>query len=127
MTGRGPLVGAHMSAAGGLERAVERGLAVGCRTIQLFTRNSNQWAGKPVSGEEAAVFRAAAAKAGFAPLVSHSAYLINLGSSNQETLLKSRHTIREELERCHALNLTYLNFHPGAAVGGTAIFAIFTR
>jgi deoxyribonuclease-4 len=67
VTGLGPLVGAHMSVAGGLERGVERGVAAGCGTIQLFTRNSNQWEAKPVAVPEAAAFRAAAAAAGGAP------------------------------------------------------------
>lgn len=117
MTGRGPLVGAHMSVAGGLEKAVERGIAAGCRTIQLFTRNSNQWAGKPVSDQEAAVFRAAAVTAGFSPLVSHSAYLINLGSSNPLIRSRSVAALRDELVRCHRLGIPFLVLHPGTHGG----------
>ncbi len=117
MTGRGPLVGAHMSVAGGLEKAVERGVAVGCRTIQLFTRNSNQWAGKPVSDAEAATVRAAAAAAGFAPLVSHSAYLINLGSSDPLIRARSAAALGDELVRCHRLGIPFLVLHPGTHGG----------
>lgn len=122
MTGRGPLVGAHMSAAGGLERAIGRGVAAGSRTIQLFTRNSNQWAGKPVSEQEAALFRAAAARAGFSPLVSHSAYLINLGSSDPLIRARSVAALRDELVRCHELGIPFLVLHPGTHGGdGEAI------
>jgi deoxyribonuclease-4 len=122
VTGRGPLVGAHMSAAGGLERAIGRGVAAGSRTIQLFTRNSNQWAGKPVSEQEAALFRAAAARAGFSPLVSHSAYLINLGSSDPLIRARSVAALRDELVRCHELGIPFLVLHPGTHGGdGEAI------
>ena len=58
--------------------------------------------------------------------MSHDSYLINLGSSNPEILQKSRKTIQEELERCHELGITYLNFHPGAAVGGSEEACIAT-
>jgi deoxyribonuclease IV len=122
VTGRGPLVGAHMSVAGGLEKAIGRGVAAGCRTIQLFTRNSNRWAGKPVSEQEAAVFRAAAARAGFSPLVSHSAYLINLGSSDPLIRARSVAALRDELVRCHELGIPFLVLHPGTHGGdGEAI------
>jgi len=111
-----------MSAAGGLERAIGRGVAAGSRTIQLFTRNSNQWAGKPVSEQEAALFRAAAARAGFSPLVSHSAYLINLGSSDPLIRARSVAALRDELVRCHELGIPFLVLHPGTHGGdGEAI------
>jgi deoxyribonuclease IV len=115
--GPGPLVGAHMSVAGGLEKAIGRGVTAGCRTIQLFTRNSNQWAGKSVSDEEAGVFRAAAAAAGFSPLVSHSAYLINLGSSDPLVRTRSVAALRDELVRCRRLAIPFLVLHPGTHGG----------
>ncbi len=117
MTGRGPLVGAHMSVASGLEKAVERGVAAGCRTIQLFTRNSNQWDGKPISAVEKVAFRAAVVSAGFAPLVSHSAYLINLGSSDPLIRSRSVGALRDELVRCHQLGIPLLVLHPGTHGG----------
>ena len=115
--GRGPLVGAHMSAAGGLVRAVERAAAAGCRTLQVFTKNSNQWDGKPVVAGEAAAFRKAAADAGLAPLVAHSAYLINLASPDPVVRTRSVGALVDEIERCDANGIPYLVLHPGSHGG----------
>ena len=116
-TGAGPLVGAHMSAAGGLVRAVERAVAAGCRTLQVFTKNSNQWAGKPVDAVEAAAFRSAAKEAGLAPLVSHSAYLINLASPAPVVRARSAEALVDEIERCDANGIPVLVLHPGSHGG----------
>ena len=51
--------------------------------------------------------------------MSHSSYLINLGSPNKDALQKSRHAFKEELKRCQVLGLSFLNFHPGAALDGS--------
>jgi len=115
--GAGPLVGAHMSAAGGLVRAVERAVGAGCRTLQVFTKNSNQWAGKPVVAAEAEAFRAAAAAAGLAPLVSHSAYLINLASPDPVVRTRSVGALVDEIERCDANGIPFLVLHPGSHGG----------
>ena len=117
MTVARPLVGAHMSVGGGLEKGVERGVAAGCGTIQLFTRNSNQWDGKPIGEDEARGFRAAAAAAGFAPLVSHSAYLINFGSADPVIRTRSVAALRDELARCDALGIPFVVLHPGTHGG----------
>lgn len=115
--GRGPLVGAHMSAAGGLVRAVERAVDAGCRALQVFTKNSNQWGGKPVAASEAAAFRKAAADAGIAPLVSHSAYLINLASPDPLVRARSVEALVDEIGRCDANGIPYLVLHPGSHGG----------
>jgi deoxyribonuclease-4 len=106
-----------MSAAGGLFRAVERAVAAGCRTLQVFTKNSNQWAGRPVVPAEAAAFRGAAAAAGLEPLVSHSAYLINLASPDPLVRARSADALVDEIERCDANGIPYLVLHPGSHGG----------
>lgn len=112
--GTGPLVGAHMSAAGGLPRAVERAAAAGCRTLQVFTKNSNQWAGRPIPSEEAAAFRDGAAAARLAPLVSHAAYLINLASTEPLVRARSVSALADEIDRCAATGIPFLVLHPGS-------------
>jgi len=106
-----------MSAAGGLVRAVERAVGAGCRTLQVFTKSSNQWAGKPVVASEAEAFRAAAATAGLAPLVSHSAYLINLASPDPVVRARSVEALADEVERCDANGIPFLVLHPGSHGG----------
>lgn len=115
--GTSPLVGAHMSAAGGLSRAVERAVAAGCRTLQVFTKNSNQWAGKPIGEVEAAAFRRDAAAAGLDPLVAHSSYLINLASPDALVRGRSVAALADEVERCDATGIAYLVLHPGSHGG----------
>lgn len=114
------LIGAHTSAQGGAFNAIIEGHEIGATTVQLFTSNQKRWEGKPITDEEAARFKEALASTGLSRIMSHDSYLINLGSPNPESLLKSRQAFREELQRCHKLELTFLNFHPGAALESTA-------
>jgi deoxyribonuclease-4 len=106
-----------MSAAGGLVRAVERAVEAGCRTLQVFTKSSNQWAGRPVVPAEAEAFRSAAAGAGLAPLVSHSAYLINLASPDPVVRTRSVEALVDEIGRCDEHGIPYLVLHPGSHGG----------
>ncbi len=112
-------IGAHTSAAGGLQNALYEGREIGATAIQLFTRNQKQWQGKPIQPEEVALWEKALAETGIGEVMSHDSYLINLGSPNEEMLEKSRKAFREEIERCHALKIDYMNFHPGAATGSS--------
>ncbi len=113
------LIGAHTSAAGGAHNALYEGEEIGATAIQLFTSNQKQWTGRKISDDDLLLWNEALEKTGISHVMSHDSYLINLGSLNPEILEKSRKAFREELERCHRLNVTYLNFHPGAATSGT--------
>jgi deoxyribonuclease-4 len=106
-----------MSIAGGLYKAVERGVTAGCGVIQVFTQNSNQWRGKPVSDSEAALFREKREKAGLYDVVSHDIYLINLASAPGEVRDKSLAGFLEEMERCARLGIDKIVMHPGAHLG----------
>lgn len=110
------LIGAHTSTAGGVDKALLQGQSIGATTIQLFTRNQKQWAGRPFTEEEIAAWKEALAVTGIRQVMSHDSYLINLGSPNPEGLAKSRKAFANEIERCHQLDLAFLNFHPGAAL-----------
>jgi deoxyribonuclease-4 len=113
----GPLLGAHVPAAGGLPRAAENGRAIRATAIQVFTRNQVQWRARPIADEEAAAFGRALAKTGIRMVVAHGSYLVNLASPDAELLRKSRDAFAAELERCRALGIPYLIFHPGAHMG----------
>src|SRR5947207_2511800 len=76
-----PRLGAHMSVAGGLPRAVERAVAHGCDALQIFSKNASQWRGRPLPRGEIREFRMKAAAAGIAPVLSHGSYLINLATT----------------------------------------------
>ena len=115
--GVGPLIGAHMSVAGGPATGIERALAVRARALQIFTKNSNQWKGKPITDAEAAAFREAWAASGLAPVVAHDSYLINLASPDPALLQKSIEALADELLRCETLGVPFLVVHPGAHMG----------
>lgn len=110
------LVGAHTSIAGGVYNALLEGQAIGATTIQMFTSNQKQWKGKPISQDDLQKWEEAKAMTGITEVMSHDSYLINLGCPDSENLEKSRAAFKEELARCHTLKITYLNFHPGAAL-----------
>ncbi len=114
-----PRFGAHMSVAGGVELAFERGTRVGCEAMQIFTKNANQWIARPLDDGVVERFRKSARDTGIRPLLAHDSYLINLGSSRPPLLRKSRAALEDELQRAEALGLDYLVIHPGAAVGGS--------
>ena len=111
------LLGAHMSIAGGVHTAVDRASSVGCTALQVFTKNNNQWNGKPFTDEDIALYKKKISAAGIAPVVSHDSYLINLCGTNPDILKKSRTAFIDELQRCEALGIPLLNFHPGSHLG----------
>lgn len=106
-----------MSIADGLHLAFGRGASVGCTTIQIFTKNNNQWNAKPLTDEEIRLFKFAQKQFKIKPVAAHTAYLINLCASDNDILEKSRHAYTEELRRCELLGIPYLIFHPGAHTG----------
>lgn len=110
------LIGAHTSAAGGVHNALLEGKKIEATTIQLFTANQRQWQSKPLSQEVLAKWREARQATGLKKIMSHDSYLINLGAPDPENLIKSREAFIREIERCTQLDITYLNFHPGAAL-----------
>jgi deoxyribonuclease IV len=111
-----PLIGSHISIAGGLHMALLTGKEIGATTIQIFTANQRTWNTKSVSDEEALLFHQALKETGLACIMSHDSYLINLGSPHTDIRQKSIAAFRREILRCLALGISFLNFHPGAAL-----------
>jgi deoxyribonuclease-4 len=111
------LLGAHVSIAGGIQNAVERGVESGCSVIQIFTQNSNQWKGKEVSAEDASLFKEKFAASSLTDAVSHDIYLINLAAAPGEVRDKSLVAFRQELERSALLGIDKIVMHPGSHNG----------
>ncbi len=107
-----------MSVAGGLHTAFERGMRIGCTTMQIFVKNASTWTGKPLTPDAVASYKAAGAKATIAPVIAHAAYLINLCARSDDVRLKSRQGLADELLRCSLLGVDGLVVHPGAHRGG---------
>ncbi|HSW74088.1 MAG TPA: deoxyribonuclease IV [Candidatus Limnocylindria bacterium] len=108
------LIGGHMSTAGGLEQSLIQGNSIGVRVIQLFTKSNRQWMAKPITTQEADLFKATAAQLNINSIVVHACYLINLGSPDPVTNKKSVAAVIDELERCHQLGINLLVLHPGS-------------
>ena len=113
----GPLIGAHMSIAGGHAIGIERALAVRARALQIFTKNASQWKGKPITDEGAAAFRASWSASGLAPVIAHDSYLINLATPDRALRQQSVEALADELLRCEILGIGFLVAHAGAHVG----------
>ncbi|RII26394.1 MAG: deoxyribonuclease IV [Geobacter sp.] len=110
-------LGAHMSIAGGIHLALERGVKAGCGVIQVFTQNSNQWRGKIPTDADAALFREKWAASGLHEIVCHDIYLINLGAAPGEVREKSIAGFAEEMRRCQRLGIKKIVMHPGSHNG----------
>jgi len=109
-------VGAHVSAAGGVENAPLNAQKIGAKAFALFTKNQRQWTAKPLSPESIDAFKRNCDRLGYAPeqILPHDSYLINLSHPEEEGLAKSRAAFIDEFVRCEQLGLKYLNFHPGS-------------
>ena len=108
------LLGAHVSAAGGVENAPGRGTAINADAIQIFTANQNQWFPKEPSEENSKGYREAMKKELPKMTISHASYLINMGSPEEKKLNMSRLAFLSELDRCDACGVEYVVFHPGS-------------
>jgi len=107
------LLGAHVSTAGGLERAPARGKAIGANAIQIFTKSPNQWREPTIPDYRIEAFLAATQESAIGTVVCHDSYLINLASPDRSLRARSLKSFRAELTRCRDLQIRYLVTHPG--------------
>ena len=109
-------IGAHVSAAGGVENAVLNAVSINANGFALFTKNQRQWRAKPLSQKNIEKFKNYMQEHNFTPdaILPHDSYLINLGHPTKENRQKSLDAFIDEAKRVEALGLKYLNFHPGS-------------
>jgi len=112
-------IGAHMSVAGGVSKAVDRALVHGCEALQIFSKNASQWKGKPLDAAEVAAFRSRVEETGIAPVVSHASYLINLATTAPVLREQSIAAFVDEIDRAEQLGLRGVVIHPGTCTAGT--------
>lgn len=114
-----PRLGAHLSIAGGLPRAVDRAAASRCEALQIFTKSAGQWRGRELPREEIALFRRRVEETGIRPVVAHNSYLINLAAASPALRAQSIAALGDELDRAESLGLDGLVMHPGSYTSGT--------
>lgn len=109
--------GAHVSAAGGVDLALDRAAEFAMTACQVFTKNERQWNAKPLDPAVVERFLAKCCDRGMGTIISHDSYLINMATPDDSLWERSRLAIQEELRRCDELTIPYLVSHPGAHVG----------
>jgi len=113
-----PYFGAHLSIAGGMDRAVERAREIRADCLQLFVKSPSQWRFSALSETQVERFRTLARP--LSPVIGHASYLVNLASPDAALCEKSRRCVLEEWDRAERLGLDYLVLHPGAHMGSGA-------
>lgn len=113
------IIGAHVSAAGGVENAPINANDIGAKGFALFTKNQRQWVAAPLTQKNITSFKKNCEKFNYLPkhILPHDSYLINLGHPEEDKLEKSRAAFLDEMQRCEQLGLDRLNFHPGSSLG----------
>src|ERR1700722_14443756 len=114
-----PLLGAHQSIAGGYYKAVETAAELGMDCVQIFTKNNNQWKGKPLTDVDINLVREAVGRTGIRMPCANDRYLINLASPDEALWTRSLNAFVVELERAEALGLAGVVMHPGSCVGAS--------
>jgi deoxyribonuclease IV len=112
-----PLLGAHMSIAGGVSMAIERARSIRCTAMQVFVKNNMQWFARPLTREEIRAFLNHTQRGELLSVFGHANYLINLAATNPQFHANSIRALSEELVRADQLELPFLVLHPGAHLG----------
>ncbi|KAG8847652.1 hypothetical protein FRB91_011547 [Serendipita sp. 411] len=116
-------VGAHISAAGGIEQAIPNAAKIGAEAFALFLKSQRQWNSKPLSKESIANFKSRMDTFGYdlKHVLPHGSYLVNLGNPDKEKREKSYECFLDDLQRCEQVGIGLYNFHPGSTVGGCTV------
>lgn len=109
-----PLLGMHVSAAGGAHRAIGRGEEMGAKVIQIFGASPRSYAAAMPSAENVALLRDARAESGIEKVFLHAAYLVNLSSDKPSLRAMSRKSLAGHLRIAEAYGADGLIFHPGS-------------
>jgi deoxyribonuclease IV len=118
------LIGAHVSPAGGLPKAIERGVERGCRAIQIFNQSPRMWRASVYSQEDVAAFRQAMADSPIDAVLIHAVYLLNCASEDPDIRAKSLASLTHSLRTGHAIGASCVVLHPGSAKQGDVGAAI---
>ncbi len=110
-------VGAHVSTAGGLDKAIDRAQEMSAETIQMFVSSPRGWAFKPIPQAMTSIFREKATSAGIGPIFFHGIYLVSLGAPTEENLAKSVQALTDYMQAAGDLGAAGVIFHTGSHRG----------
>jgi deoxyribonuclease-4 len=120
------IIGAHVSAAGGISNAIDRGADIGAEAVQIFGSSTRSWRFKALTGAEAEDFRTKNADAGMSPPFLHAIYLINLGNANPDNVEKSVTSLVNYMHLADQIGAGGVIFHPGSH-GGAGYDGVFQQ
>ena len=109
-----PPLGAHVSVAGGVHTAPERGKRIGAEVLQIFSKHGTRWQGKALGEDDIRAFREETARTAVRTVAVHCAYLINLGSCKETVRTRSLYALEDEASRAAMLGVPYIVMHPGS-------------
>jgi len=112
------LIGAHVSPAGGLAKAIERGVQRGCEAIQIFNQSPRMWRPSVYGDEDVAAFKAAMAASPIGAVLIHAVYLLNCASDDPDIRAKSLASLAHSLRVGEAIGAAGVVLHPGSAKTG---------
>ncbi|HEY4452245.1 MAG TPA: deoxyribonuclease IV [Solirubrobacteraceae bacterium] len=112
------LIGAHVSPAGGLAKAIERGVERGCRSIQIFNQSPRMWRPSVYREEDVAAFRAAMAASPIDAVLIHAVYLLNCASEDRDIRAKTLASLTHSLRTGARIGARAVILHPGSAKSG---------
>jgi deoxyribonuclease-4 len=118
------LIGAHVSPAGGLAKAIERGVERGCAAIQIFNQSPRMWKARTYSPDDVEAFHRAMDASPIKALVIHTVYLLNCASEDADLRAKSLASLTHSLRAGAALRARGVILHPGSAKGADVGAAI---
>jgi deoxyribonuclease IV len=118
------LIGAHVSPAGGLPKAIERGVERGCRSIQIFNQSPRMWRATVYRDEDVAAFREAMDASSIDAALIHAVYLLNCASDDPDIRAKSLASLIHSLRAGQAIGASGVVLHPGSAKTGDVRAAI---
>jgi deoxyribonuclease IV len=114
------LIGAHVSPAGGLDKAVERGIEKGCEAIQIFNQSPRMWRPTAYGDDDFQTFRKAMKPSPVKAVLIHAVYLLNCASEDAEIRDKSRASLIQSLRVGAGIGAAGVVLHPGSAAGRRA-------
>ena len=110
-------IGCHLSSTKGFAAMGRTALELGADTFQFFTRNPRGSRAKALDTADAAALSTLLAEKGFAPIVAHAPYILNLCSDKEENRRFAAETMADDLRRLEHIPGQLYNFHPGSHVG----------
>ncbi|KAM4059348.1 xylose isomerase-like TIM barrel domain-containing protein [Hirsutella rhossiliensis] len=125
--GKAMYIGAHVSAAGGVNNSVTNAMQIGANSFALFLKSQRKWDNPPMSAEARDLFLGGCKDHGYSAAqhaLPHGSYLVNLAQSDATKAAQAYKSFVDDLQRCEQLGIGLYNFHPGSTLGDTRPAAI---